>query len=135
MIGFALFWSWMIVVGAAFGAWTYICFRRPPRVALPVPADHRHYCRDCRWCIPGPSAVLLRRQDYGRARCAHITSVREPAEILVHGRLTEDNMQMCSIVRRAPYEVTGMVLQFLAPPAGTTVGLCGPEAKYWEPRA
>jgi hypothetical protein len=120
-------------MGVGFTYWTWWMFYKP-RFRLPLPVGDHKYCRDCLWCVPGPRGPLHHRGDYNNARCAHVTSVREPAEVLVHGAITEDNMHSCSVVRKATYGVNGRTL--LLPPKGDeeVIGLCGPEGRYWEAR-
>lgn len=129
------FIAYVVVMVALFGFLMWRGSRRRPVLTLPIAPDSRKYCRDCAFCVPAPSGMLDRRRNYDLARCAHITSVREPAEILVTGQLAEPNMSLCSSARRAPYTLTGITLQFL-PPSESSDGasLCGPDGRYWEAR-
>jgi hypothetical protein len=129
---FWLVWS-IVAVGAA--AMFIRVTMQPPRLSLPVAPDSRKYCRDCRWCVPPANLFWHTRRNLALARCGHITSVREPAEVLVRGTLDEDNMQFCASVRQAPYEINRLTREILLPPAnGDVLGSCGPEARYWEAR-
>lgn len=130
----SMFWTIYLLVIAA-GVAFFIWFSRTPRVSLPVPQDSRKYCRDCQWCVLRPN-IWHRRRDLEFARCAHITSICEPAEVLVRGSITEDNMQFCSIVRKAPYQVNAMTRELFlpAPEEPNGMSLCGPQGRYWEQR-
>lgn len=136
MSAFTLFFIlYLIFIIPFFGVLAWSTFRRKPRAALPVAQDSRKYCRDCQYCLPAPTGLMYRRRDYEFARCAHITSVREPANILVTGQLSEDNMMYCSIARKVQYTLSGITLQFLPPPEGSEgMSLCGPDGRYWERR-
>lgn len=135
MSGLSVFWIIYTIVMIASGAVFVWLNRKPPSLNLPVPQDSRKYCRDCRWCIPARD-VWHRRRDLGHARCAHLTSIREPAEVLVLGSIQESNMQWCELVRKAPYQISTLTREILLPPATESNGmsLCGPEARYWEQR-
>jgi hypothetical protein len=120
---------WVTVLGW----WTGYCFPKKAKLPVPLANPDTRFCRDCRYLLRGRN-ILGFRTSLTFARCSHITSIREPGELLVRGHLNEDNMGYASVQRK-----TGVptLAQFLPPERLAEFEIpnpsnCGPQGRYWE---